>query len=87
MLKTYTKCQSACNTFHPSASNFFHTIGLPRTIFTMFKSIRTIPCFQNLSMISIKTLQIPPAKTPDRDTLGCKLLDAVSTPNLESIAR
>jgi hypothetical protein len=38
-------------------------------------------------MISIKTLQIPPAKTPDGDTLGWKLLDAVSTPNLESIAR
>ncbi|MET3120255.1 hypothetical protein AAKU64_004503, partial [Undibacterium sp. GrIS 1.8] len=28
-----------------------------------------------------------PAKTPDGDTLGWKLLDAVSTPNLVSIAR
>ncbi|MEB0229964.1 RHS repeat-associated core domain-containing protein, partial [Undibacterium sp. 10I3] len=34
-----------------------------------------------------KSLQIPPAKTPDGDTLGWKLLDAVSNPNLVSIAR
>ena len=34
-----------------------------------------------------KSLQNPPAKTLDGDTLRWKLLDAVSTTNLESIAR
>ena len=37
--------------------------------------------------IDCKSLQISPAKTLNNDTLRWKLLNAVSTPNLESIAR
>lgn len=44
-------CQSASNTFHPSASNSFHFIGLLRTIFALLKAVGIVTSFQNIAMM------------------------------------
>lgn len=44
-------CQSASNTFHPSASNSFHFLRLLRAIFALLKAVGIVTRFQNIAMM------------------------------------